>query len=55
MKQMGLIVGATAGAFETWLAAHTSGAVETGYPVERGVARFGPLDRLPFAPALAAG
>ncbi len=50
MKQMGLIVGATAGAFETWLAAHTSSAEATGYPVVRGVARFGPLDRLPVAP-----
>lgn len=49
MKQMGLIVGATASAFETWLAAHTSRAEATGYPVTRGVARFGPLDQHPLA------
>ncbi len=50
MKQMGLIVGATAAAFEAWLAAHISSAEESGYPVERGGARFGPLARQSFAP-----
>jgi len=50
MKQMGLIVGATASAFEIWLEAHALTTAATGYPVERGVARFGPLDCQPFAP-----